>query len=658
MIVWIILIPLFGALVNGLVFATGFWKKVLGGDEHTERTLVNIVGCGVVLVSALISSVLFFRLLSLDPQNRQIIQTLFEWISSGEFTVSFDLMFDTLSCVMALIITWIGFFIHVYSIGYMHHDRAYAKYFTYLNIFIFFMLILVLGNSFPLMFVGWEGVGLASYLLIGFWYEDSEKAYAGRKAFVVNRIGDFGFILGIFLIFFIFGSVNYQEVFGMALDPAFMSAVPTAAITVIALLLFVGAVGKSAQIPLYVWLPDAMAGPTPVSALIHAATMVTAGAYMMARCNVFYSQSPTAQMIVVSIAAVTAFFAATIALTQNDIKKVLAYSTVSQLGYMFMGIGVGAYAAGLFHLVTHAFFKALLFLGSGSVIHALSGEQDIRKMGGLRKFIPVTAITFLIGTLAIAGVPFLSGFFSKDEILGSIYDRGYLIQWIVALVTVVLTALYMVRLYLLTFEGKIRVPNKIKDYIHESPYTMTIPLMILAVLSIFGGYMGVPEFMGELVGIHGSNLFDKFVSSAIFIDTAESVGHHLFSHTALMLFSIAAALLGIIAAFYLYYIKPSLPHKIAENKNIEPFYEGSSNKWYVDELYDYIIVQPFTYLSNQASMFDQKFVDGAVNGVADVLKEMALTLQAAQTGILRSYATLMAIGAAAILIFVILWQNF
>ncbi len=658
MIVWIILIPLLGAVVNGLVFATGFWKKVLGGDEHTEIKLVNIVGCGVVLIAALISSVLFFKLLSLEPQNRQIIQTLFEWIPSGEFTVSFELMFDTLSCVMALIITWIGFFIHVYSIGYMHHDTGYAKYFTYLNIFIFFMLILVLGNSFPLMFVGWEGVGLASYLLIGFWYEDPEKAYAGRKAFVVNRIGDFGFILGIFLIFFIFGSVNYQEVFGKALDPAFMSAVPAAVITVIALLLFVGAVGKSAQIPLYVWLPDAMAGPTPVSALIHAATMVTAGAYMMARCNVFYSQSPTAQMIVVSIAAFTAFFAATIALTQNDIKKVLAYSTVSQLGYMFMGIGVGAYAAGLFHLVTHAFFKALLFLGSGSVIHALSGEQDIRKMGGLRKFIPVTAITFLIGTLAIAGVPFLSGFFSKDEILGSIYDRGYMIQWIVALVTVILTALYMVRLYLLTFEGKTRVASKIKDYIHESPYTMTIPLMVLAVLSIVGGYMGVPEFMGELVGIHESNLFDKFVSSSIFMDSAGSVGHHLFSHLSLMLFSIAAAVLGIIVAYYLYYIKPSLPDKIAENKNIEPFYKGSSNKWYVDELYDYIIVQPFAYLSNQASMFDQKFIDGTVNGVAGILKEMALTLQAAQTGILRSYATLMAIGAAAILIFIILWQNF
>src|SRR3990167_9120108 len=366
MILWIILIPLIGAALNGLVFASGFWKKCLRGDEHTEKKVVSIVGCGVVLVSALISSVLFFKLLSLEPQRREIIQNLFEWIPSGSFTVSFELLFDTLSCVMALIITWVGFLIHVYSVGYMHHDKAYSKYFTYLNIFIFFMLTLVLGNSFPLMFVGWEGVGLASYLLIGFWYEKPENADAGRKAFIVNRIGDFGFILGIFLIFFVFGSVNYQEVFGRASDPAFMSAVPAAVITVIALLLFVGAVGKSAQIPLYVWLPDAMAGPTPVSALIHAATMVTAGIYMVARLHGLYAAARAALQVVGSIGAATALVAATIGIAQTDIKKILAYSTVSQLGLMFLELGVGAYTAGIFHLVTHAFFKALLFLGSGS----------------------------------------------------------------------------------------------------------------------------------------------------------------------------------------------------------------------------------------------------------------------------------------------------
>jgi NADH-quinone oxidoreductase subunit L len=657
MILWIILIPLIGAAVNGLFFASGFWRKFLRGDEHTERTVVSIVGCGVVLVSALISSILFFRLLSVDPSRREIIQNIYVWIPSGKFTVSFELLFDTLSCVMALIVTWVGFLIHVYSVGYMHDDRAYSKYFTYLNIFIFFMLTLVLGNSFPLMFVGWEGVGLASYLLIGFWYEKPENATAGRKAFIVNRIGDFGFILGIFLIFFVFGSVNYQEVFGKASDPAFMNTVPAAVVTVIALLLFVGAVGKSAQIPLYVWLPDAMAGPTPVSALIHAATMVTAGAYMITRCNTIYSQSPTAQMVVVTVAALTAFFAATIAITQNDIKKVLAYSTISQLGYMFMGIGVGAYTAGIFHLLTHAFFKALLFLGAGSVIHALGGEQDIRHMGGLRKFIPTTAITFLVATFAISGIPLFSGFFSKDAILGSVYERGYFIQWLIGLITAILTALYMGRLYLLTFEGKSRVADRIRDHIHESPWTMTIPLIILAMLSIIGGYVGVPEFMGQLLGLHGTNFFDQFVSSSITMDNFISVGHHLFSHATLMVFSIIAAFGGIAIAFYFFYLSPSLPGKVTSNKIINPVYEWSLNKWYVDELYDYVFVQPFKYLSERASKFDLGFIDGAVNGVADILKEMALTLQVAQSGLLRSYATLMAIGALAILIFIILWHS-
>lgn len=642
-----------GAILNGLLFASGFWTKKCNGDEHSEHSMSGFIASGAVLLSAILSTYYFVQLLSLEPSQRQIIQELFVWIPSGDFTVSFELMFDTLSSVMALVITWIGFLIHIYSMGYMHHDKGVAKYFTYLNMFVFFMLILVLGNNFPLMFVGWEGVGLASFLLIGFWYQDTEKAYAGRKAFVVNRIGDFGFILGIFLIFFIFGSVNYQEVFGKAIDPAFMGGVSGGIITAIGLLLFVGAVGKSAQFPLFVWLPDAMAGPTPVSALIHAATMVTAGAYMMARCNVFYSQSPTAQMIVVSIAAFTAIMAATIALTQNDIKKVLAYSTVSQLGYMFMAIGVGAYAAGLFHLVTHAFFKALLFLGSGSVIHAMSDEQDIRKMGGLRKKIPITAITFLIGTLAIAGVPFLSGFFSKDEILAAVYDRGYTIHWIIALITVVLTALYMVRLYLLTFEGKSRVPESIKRYVHESPYSMTIPLMVLAVLSILGGYIGVPDFMGKVVGIDHSNFFEHYVSPAILLDNAKQIGHHYFGHWALAGFSIGGAGLGIIIAFYLYYLKPSAPGKIA--KDIEPLYKVSNNKWYVDELYDYIFVQPFSYLCNVAAAFDQKVIDGAVNGVASVLKDTAYTMQAAQTGFIRSYATLMAIGAAVIVAIIVLW---
>ncbi|MGH7791514.1 MAG: NADH-quinone oxidoreductase subunit L, partial [Thermodesulfobacteriota bacterium] len=653
MLAWIIFAPLIGALINGLIFASGFWKKVLRGDEHTEKRIVSIVGCGVILISAIISSLMFFKLWPLDPPERQIIQELFIWIPSGEFRVSFAFLFDSLSCVMALVVTWVSFLIHVYSIGYMHEDHSYARYFTYLNLFVFFMLILVLGNNFPLMFVGWEGVGLASYLLIGFWYDDPEKAYAGRKAFIVNRIGDFGFILGIFLIFFVFGSASYGEVFKKALDPGFMSSIPTAAITVIALLLFVGAVGKSAQFPLYVWLPDAMAGPTPVSALIHAATMVTAGVYMVARCNVFYSASPTAQMVVVGIAAFTAFLAATIALTQNDIKKVLAYSTVSQLGYMFMGVGCGAYVAGMFHLVTHAFFKALLFLGSGSVIHALSGEQDISKMGGLRKFLPVTSLTFLFGTLAISGIPPLSGFFSKDEILGSLYERGFMIAWAVGLITAVLTAFYMMRLYLLTFEGEARAQREIRHHIHESPSSMTVPLIILAVLSVIGGYMGLPEFMGKVIGVHDSNMFEKFLASSVLVEEIKHLGDHAFGHWTLVVFSIIAAFLGIILAFYVYVINPSIPGSLVKSPAISFLYRGSYAKWFVDEIYHVLFVRTFVSLSTRAALFDIKVIDGAVNGIARVIREMAAILRNAQTGILRFYAALMAIGAMAILIYVV-----
>ncbi len=667
MIAWIILTPLIGAIVNGLVFASGFWRKALNGDDHNEKSAVNVIGSGAVLISAILTSLLFIKLLSLDPSQRQIIESLFIWIPSGALSVSFEFMFDSLSCIMALVITWIGFLIHVYSIGYMQHDKAYAKYFTYLNIFIFFMLILVLGNNFLLMFVGWEGVGLASYLLIGFWYDDSEKAYAGRKAFIVNRIGDFGFILAILLIFLAFGSVNYQDVFGKAMDPSFLrdiSAVELmglgagATITLIGILLFIGAAGKSAQFPLYVWLPDAMAGPTPVSALIHAATMVTAGVYMMARCNVFYSQSPTAQIIVVSIAAFTAILAAAIAITQNDIKKVLAYSTVSQLGYMVMAIGVGAYAAGLYHLVTHAFFKALLFLGSGSVIHAMGGEQDIRKMGELRKSIPITAITFLVGVLAISGAPFLSGFFSKDEILAALYDRGYTLHWVIALITAVLTALYMFRLYLLTFEGKSRVVYSLKPYVNESPYSMTIPLMILAALSILGGYMGVPDFMSKAVGLHDANIFERFVSSSILSYDSKETIHHFFGHWTLVAFSVSAAILGSAAAFFLYSFKPGSASKIAESKAVKPLYKASSNKWYLDELYDHIFVKPFFFVSSWVAKLDLDYIDGAVNSIAVMLKKAAQTLKTVQSGALRSYVTLMAIGTLAILAFIFLRREF
>ncbi|GIW47763.1 MAG: NADH-quinone oxidoreductase subunit L [Deltaproteobacteria bacterium] len=659
MLVWIVLAPLIGVLVNGVVFASGVWKKLLNGDEHTEKRIVSFVGCGVILASAILSTLAFLKLSLTDEKH--IIQELFVWIPSGELKIGFEFLLDSLSCVMSLVVTWVSFLIHVYSIGYMHEDRSYSRYFTYLNMFVFFMLLLVLGNNFPLMFVGWEGVGLASYLLIGFWYEDAEKAYAGRKAFIVNRIGDFGFILGIFLIFFVFGSLNYQEVFSRALSPEFMDAIPQAVITTIALLLFVGAVGKSAQFPLYVWLPDAMAGPTPVSALIHAATMVTAGVYMIARCNVFYSQSPTAQMIVVGIATFTAFLAATIAITQNDIKKVLAYSTVSQLGYMFMGVGSGAYVAGMFHLVTHAFFKALLFLGSGSVIHALGGEQDIRKMGGLRRFLPVTSITFLIGTLAISGVPLFSGFFSKDEILGALYEKGYGICWFIALVTAVLTAFYMLRLYILTFEGKPRIPEDLKHHIHESPPSMLIPLIILAVLSVAGGYIGIPEFMWKSIGIEGENLFERFLSSSIL--STEQVTHHALphgslTHWGLVALSVLAAFVGIALAVYMYAINPVLPERLTEKPIVSLLYRGSYGKWFVDEIYDLVFVKTFVNLSKLLALFDLKVIDGAVNGIAGAIRALASVLRTAQTGLLRFYAALMAIGVTAILVYMILSARF
>lgn len=660
MIAWIILAPLFGALINGILFASGLSRRFLGGSGHEEKRIVGIIGCGVVLISALISSFLFFKLEALHPQQKEIIQELYIWIPSGDFAARFEFLFDSLSCVMTLVVTWVSFLIHVYSVGYMQEDKSYSRYFTYLNIFVFFMLVLVLGNNFPLMFIGWEGVGLASYLLIGFWYDDTAKATAGRKAFIVNRIGDFGFILGIFLIFFVFGSVNYQEVFKKALDPEFMSAIPGVVVTTIALLLFVGAVGKSAQFPLYVWLPDAMAGPTPVSALIHAATMVTAGVYMTARCNVFYSQSPTAQAFVVSVAAFTAFIAATIAVTQNDIKKILAYSTVSQLGYMFMGVGCGAYAAGMFHLVTHAFFKALLFLGAGSVIHALGGEQDIRRMGGLRKFLPITFITFLIGTLAISGVPLLSGFFSKDEILSALYERGYTIHWLIGLITAILTAFYMMRLYLLTFEGKTRMSEEVKHHIHESPYSMAIPLLILALLSLIGGYIGIPAFMGKILEIHDSNLFEEFLGSSIFVKWVQPEEYYLFGHWTLVEFATIAAFLGIGIAIFMYLIKPSLPETLAKVPVISTLYRGSYAKWFVDEIYGVAFTRTFIVLSKDLlwANFDVTIIDGAVNGVGSIARGAATLLRTAQAGILRFYAALMALGAVAILIYIVVSARF
>ncbi len=490
--VWLIpLFPAIGFLINGF-FGKSYSKKVVGG-----------VACTALGLSFLTSILILFELIGRPPTERHFEKVIFDWVVSGSFQTVIGYQIDPLSILMALVVSGVSFFIHIYSVGYMHDDPGFPRYFTYLNLFVFMMLNLVLANNFLLMFVGWEGVGLCSYLLIGFWFEKDSAANAGKKAFVVNRVGDFGFLLGMFLIFTSLGkhgiwTLDFTEVFANAskLDPG--------AATAITILLFIGACGKSAQIPLYVWLPDAMEGPTPVSSLIHAATMVTAGVYMVARCNVLYSMAPISMAIVAVVGVATAIYTASIGFCQNDIKKVLAYSTISQLGYMFLGVGVGAYSAGIFHLMTHAFFKGLLFLGAGSVMHALSGELDMRKMGALRKKIPITFWTFFIATLAIAGIPGLSGFFSKDEILWQAFSssRGHFLLWLVAAIAAGMTAFYMFRALFMTFFGQSRVDEHVAHHIHESPKIMTVPLMILAILSVIGGYIGVPHVLGGANHIH------------------------------------------------------------------------------------------------------------------------------------------------------------
>lgn len=647
MLLAIVLFPLGGALLNAVLSASG----MLRADHKREHQVVSVIACCSILISALLSTYLF--LFVLNPAG--LVENSFTWIVSGDLNVRFGFLFDNISAVMALVITWVGFLIHLYSVGYMHNDNGYSKYFIYLNIFVFFMLVLVLGNNFPLMFVGWEGVGLSSYLLIGFWYTDDEKAFAGRKAFVVNRIGDFGFLIAIFLIFFVFGSLDYSVVFSQALNESFMHNIPAAVITAIALLLFVGAVGKSAQFPLYVWLPDAMAGPTPVSALIHAATMVTAGVYMVTRCSVFFSGSPVAQFIVVTIAVFTAFFAATIALSQTDIKKVLAYSTVSQLGYMFMGVGVGAYAAGMFHLVTHAFFKALLFLGAGSVIHALHEEQDIRKMGGLREYLPITSKTFLAGTLAISGLPLLSGFFSKDQILGELYERGYTLHWLVAVITAFLTALYMMRLYFVTFEGVCRVPRNMLDKLHESPRTMTIPLIVLAILSVVGGYIGIPDFIGAGFGFNHINLFKEFIWGSVTAHEIHEASHHFIGHWTLLLISVFIVITAILIAYYLYIIRPEKVSEITSQQDFNTLYKGSNSKWYIDELYENSFIALFRELSRLSMIFDAGFVDNAVNGMANYVYRTGELLRKFQSGLLRYYAAVMTVGAILVVVIMLFY---
>lgn len=614
----------------------GFLFIALNTKRFTEG-FTSFVACGSVMASFLASVALFIHLAGSAADERSIQITLFNWISAGNFNASISFLVDPLSSLMLLIITGVGFLIHVYSIGYMHDDGGYNRFFSYLNLFVFFMLLLVMGANYLVMFIGWEGVGLCSYLLIGFWFKNQDYNDAANKAFIMNRIGDLGMLLGIILIFINFGSIEYMQVFPQARE------VGTSTITLITILLFVGAMGKSAQIPLYTWLPDAMAGPTPVSALIHAATMVTAGVYMVARNNLLYTLAPISMQLIVVVGLATALFAATIALTQNDIKKVLAYSTVSQLGLMFVALGLGSFTAGIFHMATHAFFKALLFLGAGSVIHALHHEQDIRKMGGLKKYLPTTYLTFLIGVLAISGLPPFAGFFSKDEILAAAFARKEYIVWGVALFASMLTAFYMFRLFFLTFLGKSRASEEKLHHIHESPQAITFPLIVLAVLSAVGGFMGVPEALG------GSHWLEGFLSP-VFEQSHSGEGHALSHSTEYMLMAGVVGLTLIIIAFaYSRYVSKN--HVPVEEGKIEGSVQRTLyNKYYIDEIYDAIVVRPLYWISQQFySIIERSGIDALVNSSGKGLQSGSRFARLLQTGALGYYIFIMVIGIALLL---------
>ncbi|MEO5673025.1 MAG: NADH-quinone oxidoreductase subunit L [Chitinophagales bacterium] len=620
------LFPLLGFLINGLGFP-GISKK-----------MVSLTGCGSVLVSFLISAVLFSQSLSENFESQKII--LFDWITAGNIDVGFSFFIDHLTILMLLIVTGVGFLIHLYSVGYMDADAGFGKFFAFLNLFIFFMLILVMGGNYVMMFIGWEGVGLCSFLLIGFWWKNRDFSAAANKAFIMNRIGDVGFILGVFLLFLTFGSSDFDTIFSGA--ATFISN--DKAIVAITLLLFIGAIGKSAQIPLYTWLPDAMAGPTPVSALIHAATMVTAGVYMVASSNVLYSLAPFTLEIVTIVGASTALLAAMIAITQNDIKKVLAYSTVSQLGYMFVAEGSSAYDSGIFHLMTHAFFKALLFLGAGSVIHAMSGKQNMREMGGLKKFLPTTFWTMGIATLAISGFPPFAGFFSKDEILVESYGNSPVIFWVLS-ITSALTAVYMFRLLFMTFYGEFRGSHHQQQHLHESPKVMTIPLIILAVLAAIAGFVEMPA-------LFGAHQWLREYLAPVFAQNTRLTSP--FESTNLEIEVIIATLIGLALIIWFTYRRYA-EHKVAISLNEDalPFwYKISLHKFYVDEFYDRVIVKPLEFLGDYFhDKMEKNVIDGAVNGMGGATVWMSTQLRKLQTGNIGFYVLAMVAGIVLILIF-------
>ncbi len=614
----IALLPLVGFLLNG------FFATALGRHRVTERA-AGLIGSAFPLAAFALTIKAF-----LDLQAggfAPIVEPLYRWALIGTSSFEIAFYFDRLSAIMTLVVTGVGSVIHIYSTGYMHDDKSFGRFFAYLNLFLFFMLLLVLGRSMLVLFVGWEGVGLASYLLIGFWFDDLTNAKAGRKAFITNRIGDAGFLLGMFLLYRAFGTLDMDTI-----NAAFLSGTGAALLvpaSVVGLLLFVGATGKSAQIPLYVWLPDAMAGPTPVSALIHAATMVTAGVYLTVRMSGIYMMAPEASQVIAVVGVLTAFFAATVALVQTDIKKVLAYSTVSQLGFMFLALGVGAYGVAIFHVVTHAFFKACLFLGAGSVIHALGGEQDIRKMGGLRKKIPLTFWTFAIATAAIAGIPGLAGFFSKDEILWYAFASakgGAPWLWGMAALTALMTAFYMFRLLWLTFMGASRMSHEVEHHVHESPISMTGVLMLLALLSAGGGYIAIPHFLEPQIPLP---------------PIVERLEHY--EHT-LKYVSIVLAFSGLGLAVFMFGGPASRPERIKQA--LLPVHRLLSGKYFVDELYERVIVKPLAWFSDVVLLrgSDQMLLDGSLNGLALLAQRTAGLLGRAQTGSLHLYALLVMVG--------------
>lgn len=624
-IIWLIpLFPLAGFLINGL------------GRRFLTKTITGIISSAAILASFIISCIVFsqVRTAGFTPQTIH----LFDFIDAGTLHIPFDFYIDQLTSLFLLIITGVGFLIHVYSTSYMHDETSegFARYFSYMNLFVFMMLLLVMGANYVILFVGWEGVGLCSYLLIGFWFKNNDFNNAAVKAFVMNRIGDLGFIIGLFLLIRTFGSLTFIEIFPKAAG----MDMGTGIITAITILLFVGAAGKSAQIPLYTWLPDAMAGPTPVSALIHAATMVTAGIYMIARSNILYTLAPTTETIVAIIGVATAIFAASIALRQNDIKKVLAYSTVSQLGYMFLGLGVGAFTGAVFHVMTHAFFKALLFLCAGSIIHALGGEQDMRKMGGLKGKMKITYITFLIACVAIAGIPPLSGFFSKDEILGAAFSVNP-VYWIVGVLGALMTAFYMFRALGMTFFGKFRGTEEQEHLAHESPAPMTIPLIILAILAIIGGWIGIPELYG------GHHELGTFLAPVFASSQAVAVQHEMTHSTEWILIGITTVLVIIFAiGAWLKYAKYKDTGKEATG-----FAKVLENKWYVDEIYAALIGRPLRAVSGWLNVdFERSGVDGIVNGVGKMIQWGSRQIRLLQTGRVGFYIFGMVIGMIVLLV--------